>query len=236
MSVINSVSAIESSIGLGVLWFMTVYLWRPYRVDLLRENLFRIRNELFEYVAIHKVPFDNVPYVRLRLMLNCMIRYAHRITFSRVLCGHIMLLISPDEYGPKLMRKFWSPLAEMEKGEAKDALLKFREQANTCVAWHLISGTPLLLVLTLVRLAEVCAKSAHRTIMDCLSVFSHNQENPYSVFVGPTAIWMQSPKGTRILAALEPSIKRMEFQAITEEKSKLNRVSHSDSNSVMAHT
>jgi hypothetical protein len=240
MNTINSVWAIESCIGLAVLWFMTVYLWRPYRVDLLREQLFLIRHELFEYMAARQVPFDSEPYVRLRLMLNGMIRYAHKITFSRALCSHIMLLISPEEYGAKVMRRFWAPLLEMENGEVKEALTNFRDRANTYVAWHLIAGTPLLLVLTLIRLGDVCAKSARRNVTAGLQrVFgdSSAEENPFSVYVGPTAIWMRSPRGIKLLAVLEPSIKRMEFQAIEEEKRKTVRTAgHADTSSAMAHT
>ena len=238
MNTIASVRAIESSIGLVILWFMTVYLWRPYRVDLLRESLFLIRNELFEYMVQHRIPFDSEPYVRLRLMLNSMIRYAHKITFSRALCAHITLRVSPDEYGKKLMRAFWAPLFEMENGETKDAFVKTLDRANMCVAWHLIAGTPLLPVLTLIRLAEVCTKVVRRAIVAGFRHVLGNSadEGSFSVFVGPTAIWMHSPRGTKLLAVLEPSIKRMEYQAIEEEKRKIVRTSNADISSAMAHT
>jgi hypothetical protein len=61
------------------------YGYRSYRVDLLRQKLFVLRDQLFDYAATGAVAFEEPAYITTRRMLNGMIRFAHRVSLPHVL-------------------------------------------------------------------------------------------------------------------------------------------------------
>jgi len=83
-----------SGFGLVVLWF-TLGRWRGYKTDKFRQDLFNLRAELFDYARQGGVRFDNRSYVRLRLLLNSMIRFAHEVSFIRLAVAVVWERFSP---------------------------------------------------------------------------------------------------------------------------------------------
>ncbi|MFK8029151.1 MAG: hypothetical protein AB8G18_02845 [Gammaproteobacteria bacterium] len=74
----------------AVLWFMFAFLYRDFRVDLMRQRLFQVRDDLFSAVAdSSEVQHDHDAHVMLRSMLNGMIRFSHELTFFRVVAMSI---------------------------------------------------------------------------------------------------------------------------------------------------
>lgn len=66
-------------LSLGLLWFTYSYFYKRTRLDALREDLFTIRDELFDYVWRHQLSYDLPAYGLLRLAINGMIRDAHKL-------------------------------------------------------------------------------------------------------------------------------------------------------------
>src|SRR5882672_8095868 len=90
MTPIAYVSAsLHLTLALLLLWVLLFHFWRRYRVDSLRERLFELRGELFDYAAAGDVSFSDPAYTRLRMLMNSMIRFAHRFTTSRVVTIYI---------------------------------------------------------------------------------------------------------------------------------------------------
>src|ERR1017187_902438 len=80
--------ALQTTLWLVIGWVLLFCCWRQYRIDLLRQKLFVLRDEVFDLAATGGLDFSDQYYVQTRQYLNAMIRYAHRITFTRaVLAG-----------------------------------------------------------------------------------------------------------------------------------------------------
>lgn len=75
--------ALLSSLGLLALCLFAFYLWRDYRLDVFRERVFSLRDELFLYVLANRIDFANVAYSGLRDRMNTVLRFAHEFTFTR---------------------------------------------------------------------------------------------------------------------------------------------------------
>lgn len=75
---------IYSSLGLVALWFMIFVCWRQYTIDRFRQKLFDLRADLFDYALTGEVSFNAHEYIRLRNVLNSMIRFAHEVSFVRL--------------------------------------------------------------------------------------------------------------------------------------------------------
>ncbi len=76
-------NVLYSALGIIALWYLGI-CWRGYRTAKMREDIFSLRSELFEYGATGAISFDSQPYRQLRSLLNSMIRFAHEISFVRL--------------------------------------------------------------------------------------------------------------------------------------------------------
>jgi hypothetical protein len=133
-------------VGLYLLWFLAFFCWRSYRLDALRDELFQVRNELFDYAATGAVSFDDPAYWLLRQRLNGLLRFAHTVSFGRVIISVTAMSTSPE--GLRRMRtsseRWRAELEHVGKG-VREKLLAFESRAGEVVAKHLITGSPILI-------------------------------------------------------------------------------------------
>jgi hypothetical protein len=94
-SVVNN---IELLLALGGLVWLFYGPWQHFVVDVLRQNIFRLRDGLFLEAADGHISFSSPEYRAVRDRLNAMIRYAHTATWSHVLALSII--------GPKGAKAF----------------------------------------------------------------------------------------------------------------------------------
>lgn len=62
--------------GAAVMCFAYGYVYRTMKVDRFREDIFTIRDEVFDYMWKHDLPYDHPAYVNMRTLLNGTIRFA----------------------------------------------------------------------------------------------------------------------------------------------------------------
>lgn len=77
MNEINQVT--QFFIGLGVLFFVYHYMYKQTRFDHFREDIFTMRDELFDYMWQHNVSYQLPAYELMRDFLNGLIRLDERI-------------------------------------------------------------------------------------------------------------------------------------------------------------
>src|ERR1051326_8611895 len=77
--------AVQSVIGLFLLWVLVFVCWRAYRADKLRDELFELRNDLFDRATEGRISFQEPAYQILRNTMNGLIRGAEHFSFARFL-------------------------------------------------------------------------------------------------------------------------------------------------------
>ena len=82
MTQLHAVQVVEFFLTVGVLWFTYSCVYKRVRNDIFRENLFAVRDELFDYMLARKLSFQDPAYGLLRSSLNGMIRGAHEGSFN----------------------------------------------------------------------------------------------------------------------------------------------------------
>src|SRR4051812_38765572 len=87
-------TVLYSVMGLAALWFVAAS-WCAYKTEKLRQDIFHLRADLFDYAATGAVSFHNPSYHRLRTILNSMIRFAHEVSFIRVLVSMVLEKFRP---------------------------------------------------------------------------------------------------------------------------------------------
>ncbi len=74
-----------SLISLLGIWILFFWLYRDYRNDKIREELFSLRDTLFQMAKQGEIEFDSKAYGRLRSSINATIRNAHKITLLDII-------------------------------------------------------------------------------------------------------------------------------------------------------
>ena len=142
----------------GVLWFR----WRIYRIDSLRQKLFALRSELFDYAANGHVQFDRKAYTLLRLKINGMIRFAHRVSFARLFMSLVFFHSSRTDFLPKILKE-WQEAVNQVPSEVREKLLEMDQKMSVILVQHMVTGSPVLVLIlgAFVALALVSAVAMH---------------------------------------------------------------------------
>lgn len=163
----SNVEAFSSSAHLFltiVAGFFLLAQWREYRLDALRQRLFEVRDRLFDLGLSGQVPFDHPAYGQMRKSINGMIRFAHRISFFRLIFVSFAspaLMRGSVELPSTVLQKRASDLPE----DARATLMAVHREMWVTVTRHMITGSPLLLlVLAFVGLYELFSGAARRVI------------------------------------------------------------------------
>ncbi len=156
--------AIRSCVGLLGLWLVIFWLFKDYRVDALRQRLFDLRAELFDYAESGAISFQHPAYGTLRSRINLMIRFAHRFSSPQLVLVGIFQRHAPVR-GPY---EAWLRTVEtVNDAEVRDRLKEFNQRMFVILVWHLVTGSPTLMGGLLVSaMCSVIKGAAQRIIED----------------------------------------------------------------------
>lgn len=88
MTEFQQVRIIQFAIGLLSMWFVYSFMYKRTRADVMREDLFLVRDELFLHVARRGSGFDDPAYLLLRQAINGMIRTARFVSLTKLAIAH----------------------------------------------------------------------------------------------------------------------------------------------------
>ena len=121
-------------------WFFWFQVWIPYRIDTYRQDLFALRDELFQLASDKNIPYNDPVYSDLRNFINGIIRFAHRVTFTRVFFGFLAQRLWPDSRFGEATENWLVKLDSIENKDTKELLFKL--WMRVCFA----TGRQLLLI------------------------------------------------------------------------------------------
>jgi hypothetical protein len=132
--------------GLFMNWLLIYFGWRPYRIDRVRSELFKLRNDLFIYAGEGRVSFNDPAYKMMRDRLNALIRYAHIISVSRSMIYWASDSLSSEENAKSraYQEKF---LHALHSSPAHDQLKEVNDKTSIILAKQVIFGCPPLLII-----------------------------------------------------------------------------------------
>jgi hypothetical protein len=142
------VSASHLVISLLALWFLYFFCWREHRIDAYRQRLFGVRDDLFDYAASGTIRFDDPSYTTLRDLSNGLIRFGHRLTFTRVWA---VAFLGKTLSRPNPMEA-WMVDVQKHSPDVRDRLLKAHKEIQKASLLHVLALSPLAWVCVLVTL------------------------------------------------------------------------------------
>ena len=141
-----SIGGLEFTASLFLLWALVFLCWRSYRVDRLRDQLFGLRNELFDITAQGALSFDDPAYQMLRNTMNGLIRGAEHISFFRYMVVSIGEDASEYSIATENFRRWTSAIENLSEPQRK-VVLGINEKLNDIMIGNLLLGSPLLWIL-----------------------------------------------------------------------------------------
>jgi hypothetical protein len=155
------------TVSLVLAWAIYFYGWKAYRLDRFRQDLFALRDELFDTAARGEVAFDDPAYTTLRALINSMIRFAHRVTFSRWVLAQVLQQVDPDPQSSVLYNQ-WAQAARKLPAHVQPEMDRMHKRLWELCVMHMTKGCLLLLVVYVFyfvkRLIEsALKKSVNRT-------------------------------------------------------------------------
>jgi hypothetical protein len=164
MSDAQFVAAFSLIVSLALL--LVIWRWLSgYRADHLRDQLFALRDEMFLY-AFDQGIANTVAHENLRLLMNSLIRYAHRVSLGRLLLLDLsrrMFKIKPST--PKLHVEWVKAVAALPPDEAQ-RMRTFHDTAMFLLMKHMISGSPFLWCAVGVVVAHIVVFKSTRGFID----------------------------------------------------------------------
>jgi len=151
-------SLLHLGFGLVLLWILVYVGWRPYRIDRVRNELFTLRNELFMFAARGGIAFDDAAYTLLTSRINAVIRFAHTITFTQLILYSVQERFTPTP-GLAEQQKRMSEAIDRLPQKSKDVFVGIYQRAGQTIAWHMLVGSPLLLIVGALSLPLLIIKS-----------------------------------------------------------------------------
>lgn len=134
-------------LGLLFLWILFFWLYRDYRLDYFRQQLFALRDELFNMADNEQIPFDSTAYSMLRSMINGTIQYGHRCGVLDVLCFSICT--RGDEKSDELVAQFnqrWATACDEFDAPTRKQLRRIRTQVHLLIAEQVVFTSFILCV------------------------------------------------------------------------------------------
>lgn len=135
----------ESCVNLALIFILVLKLWPSYRLDVFRQRMFAVRDDLFAYAASGKIGFTDPAYMLLRQAMNGFLRYGHNLTLYR-LCITLILWNIGGRPKTKWAEAWTSSLKSIRDPEVRKDLQQFHMRAMGLVAHRLIFGSPVLWV------------------------------------------------------------------------------------------
>jgi len=157
---------------LGLL-FLAVILFELFprlALDSFRQDLYKIRDDLFLYAADGKISFDDPAYKLSRDYLNGAIRYAHKISATCILSEYLAKKIAGVKSKPGIeissdLINHFKSLNDESRQYLKNAFIEAHLLMIKLIATRSIASLPLLIIFVLAnRVSTLSIKNLLRTI------------------------------------------------------------------------
>ncbi len=148
----ENILALYSLISLGALVIFIFWLNRDYSVDSFRQQMFALRDSLFDEAADGNVEFQSPAYGMLRSTMNGLIRFGHRLSLPHVIAVSFAIEKHMKEVEHSSFSDRFEENTNTLNAEQKAMLNSYRMKMNIILVRHLVLSSPLLLITVIVPL------------------------------------------------------------------------------------
>lgn len=115
----------------------------PSLVEGFRQRIFNLRRDMFLLLVDHGLRPDEPAYTHLRSTMNGVLRFAERLTLTRLLLHGTIFRKQTQAYARKLQQN----LANIEDAALREHLIQYRQRLGQEIVRHVITVSPIAWVL-----------------------------------------------------------------------------------------
>ncbi|HEY6243706.1 MAG TPA: hypothetical protein VIX17_07165 [Pyrinomonadaceae bacterium] len=130
----NADVALGSVLALIGLWFAVYYLWRDFRNDAFRDDIFFLRDRMFLYAAQGNISFGHPAYAILRERMNVLLRHGPDLTLTRF----ILIVATHKPLTPSLSLVAWETAVNELPTEVQAKMRDFSARVAIFVFIHVM--------------------------------------------------------------------------------------------------
>jgi hypothetical protein len=146
MTTLEFATTVQALLSLMILTVLLFGLWPAQRIDIFRQQMFAIRDELFDFAASGKIVFDDPAYQLLRHLMNGFIRYAHNITPIRTTASVIRWKLFSRPATEHWTVSWNHAIENVQDENVKKKLQEFHSRVTMLVVGQLVLSPGLLFV------------------------------------------------------------------------------------------
>ncbi|MEW6351244.1 MAG: hypothetical protein AB1646_19485 [Thermodesulfobacteriota bacterium] len=135
---------------LGI-WCLYFWLFKDYMVDRFRQDMFRLRDTLFDFAAAGAISFDHPAYGLLRRTINGFIRFAHLLSLPRLIVFAAFGGSRDERWSGERFAQRWSEQCGLLDEDVRGRLTALRREMEMAALRHAILLSPVLSILLLGR-------------------------------------------------------------------------------------
>jgi hypothetical protein len=154
MSAVELGNIVKSLFSLIVFVLVIFRFWPAQREDMFRQQMFALRDELFDFAMEDRITFDHPAYILLRQLMNGFIRYAHNLTPFRTMLSFLRWKYADREPLERWTEAWNQALSTVSDENARTKLKEFHSEATDLVLGQLLLS-PGMLVLAIVFVLPV---------------------------------------------------------------------------------
>ncbi len=141
-------AAIDTLLGTLALWVFWYVFWKDYVVDKFRQDLFKLRNDLFIDTMDGKAPFgfDSHEYRKMVQVLNVSIRHIENMTVLRFTSMYMLKFIFAQDRRLETLDETNQPITSATTPEARTFLKDYQCMHGKYTLRYLATISPTFVV------------------------------------------------------------------------------------------
>lgn len=130
------------------LWYFIFFLYKELAIDIFRQKMFQLRDELFDAAANGLIEYNHPTYVVLRNTMNGFLRFGHKISLFEILITGVVLG-SDHLKVRKTFRQAWQEAETTLSSEQKKEMQRYLLRLNELLLIQSFFGSPFFVVFLL---------------------------------------------------------------------------------------
>ena len=161
--------------SLALVW-LTLRALRSYKIDATRQDLYRLRDELFDYALSDQngLDFDSQSYNIMRSTIHGAIRYTHRSTMLHLALQARIIRKNKAESMVDFSSTWQSALEELPPID-QQRMEEFRNEKNFIVIKHAASISPITILVALFFYARLMIEKGFKNFEASFAHEAHQQ-------------------------------------------------------------
>ncbi|MDD5063989.1 MAG: hypothetical protein PHQ35_04410 [Phycisphaerae bacterium] len=144
-------NAAWSLLAIMAIAYIVFWRYRAYKLDAFRQDIFDLRDALFDEAQEGLISFNHPAYGMLREFMNGFIRFGHQLSLWQILI--FLFLARKEDFATKSsFEEKWKKVTSDLMPSVKEQLDSYRLKAHFAIFKHLIATAPGLILTIVVPL------------------------------------------------------------------------------------